>query len=605
MKTVIIGGGRGCKAILKLLGAGLLRELQMDVVCVVDTDPDAPGRAYARERGLKTLSDYGEALHLPSLELVLELTGSNEVLADIYHQMPEGIRVIDHTSARVFWDVIAMERSLREELKARSLLEERLAADRQQAQHVLDSLPDIVVVLNGQKQIMQANSRLSEACGLPLEKAVGRSCREVFCTAGKEAHQRGHGCPFDQAVSQGRPVASIVERQQPQHGFWEVTACPQYDPDGRLIDVVETHHPVTKRILLQREVEKSERLLRQFIDSAHDIISMKDKKGRYIVYNPASAALFSRDPLEFIGRTAEEIYDPEIARTITEHDREVMEKGEYRTYLEHYIIGGKEYYLQTVRFPLFDYQGNVEGVCTIARDITQERQLQQQLLQSAKLAAVGKLAAGVAHEINNPLTGVLAYAEDLLEDTAEGDERRQDYKVIIRETLRCRDIVRNLLDFARPNEPDFRIVDLNDVMHKSLVLIEKMSRFKDIVFVKQLSTEPLPVKADARQLQQVFLNLLINAGDAMDRRGTITITSRYRENSGRCLVSVMDTGPGVPAQLRERIFEPFYSTKSTSGLGLAVSWGILERHGGVIEVHDNPAGGADFQVLLQTAQTET
>jgi two-component system NtrC family sensor kinase len=602
MRTVIVGGGRGCRAILKLLQAGHLRELQMEVVCVADPDPEAPGLVYAREKRLQTLADYTEAIELSGIELVLELTGDDSILADIYHRLPLGVRVIDHASARVFWDVIAMEQSLRDELLARAELEQKLESDRARAQHILDSLPDIVVVLDKDRKILQANARFSDACGSPLNEAIGTGCRDVFCSASQDPRRVGReGCPFDEAVALGHPVSSIVERHHPTHGYWEVTASPQYDAGGNLVNVVETHHPVTKRILLQREVEQSERRFRQFIESAHDIISIKDRQGRYLVYNPASAALFSRDPLEFIGRTAEEIYEPDIAGIITGHDREVMEKREHRTYSERYIIDGKEYVLQTVRFPLFDFEGQVEGVATIARDVTQEHELQKQLLQSAKLAAVGKLAAGVAHEINNPLTGVLAYAEDLRDDTEPDDARRADYEVIIRETLRCRAIVRNLLDFSRQQDPVFQTVDLNDVVARSLALVEKLPRFRDIGLTKQLADEPLPVTADARQLQQVLLNLIINANDAMDGHGANTIASGRQDSADACWMSVLDTGPGVPEPLRERIFEPFYSTKATSGLGLAVSWGIVERHGGHIDVESNPQGGALFRVVLPVA----
>jgi len=440
-----------------------------------------------------------------------------------------------------------------------------------------------------------------------MSTVVGRGCYESFCQNESEPYQTGgQACPFEPAVRRGETVATIVERFHPEHSFWEITASPQYDENGELIQVVETHHPVTKRILLQREVEQSERRFRQFIDSAHDIISIKDRQGRYLVYNPASAALFSKDRIEFIGRTAEEIYEPEIARTITKHDREVMEQREYRTYTEHYTIGGKEYYLQTVRFPLFDLEGGVDGVCTIARDITQEKELQQQLLQSAKLAAVGQLAAGVAHEINNPLTGVLAYAEDLLEEAVPEDERREDYQVIIRETLRCRNIVRNLLDFARQDDPDFRTVDLNDIVNRTLALVEKQARFHDIDIKRRLSTEPLAVTADARQLQQVVLNLIINASDAMDGSGTIIISSGRLPAGRRCYLAIRDSGPGITSEARERIFEPFFSTKSTSGLGLSISLGIIEKHGGTIQVAGDdeapdPSGrrrGAEFQIVL-------
>ncbi len=598
MRTAIIGGGQGCRAILELLAAGHLRELQMDVVGVADPDPAAPGRAWAAAHGLAVLDSHLEALDLPGLETVVELTGRDDILAEIYHALPAGLRVIDHATARVFWDVMTMERRLREELRLRAELEDQLAADRARAQHLLDALPDVVVVLDDNKRILQANARFGDACSRPLEEIIGRPCNEIFCSAEREPHR---SCPFEQALASARPVAAVVERRQGDHLYWEVTACPQYDEFGALVEMVETHHPITKRVLLQREAEARERRLRQFVDSAHDIISMKDRDGRYTVYNPATAALFGRDPSEFIGRTAEEIYEPDIARMIVEHDRQVMERREHVTYEEHFVIDGREYDLHTVRFPLFDYRGEVEGVATIARDVTRERALQRQLLQSTKLAAVGKLAAGVAHEINNPLTGVLAYAEDLLEDAAPDDPRRADYQVIVRETLRCREIVRGLLDFARQEEPRLEPVDLNEVARRTLSLVERLPRFHDIRMQRRLKREPLPVTADSRQLQQVLLNLIINASDAAGGRGRIVVASGRRRGDGRCWLGVRDSGPGVAAELRERIFEPFFSTKATAGLGLSVSWGIVERHGGVIEVDDAPDGGAEFRVILPPA----
>jgi PAS domain S-box-containing protein len=375
-----------------------------------------------------------------------------------------------------------------------------------------------------------------------------------------------------------------------------VTACPQYDEAGDLVEVVETHHPVTETIRLRREVEIAEERFRQFINSANEVISIKDTKGRYLVVNPAAAALFEMEPHQLIARTPAELYDPEVAKIIRAHDDEVIENRRYANYTERFVINGKESYLDVTRFPLLGYEGNVDGVCSIARDITQERQLQQQLIQSAKLAAVGRLAADVAHEINNPLTGVLAYAENLLEEAAKDDPRRADYEVIIRESLRCREIVRTLLDFARQEEPSFQIVDLNDVVNKTLALVERQAEFQDITVERTLAEKPLRVNADPRQLQQIILNLILNANEAMEGQGTITILSDLLPEQTRCFVTVRDEGPGVPSEVRERIFEPFFSTKSTAGLGLAVSWGIIQRHGGTLTVHENPGGGADFRV---------
>ncbi len=601
MKTVIVGGGRGCRAILDLLESGHLRELDLDIVCVADPDPHAPGLAHARARGLSVVPDHRNALALPGVELVLELTGDADILAEIYHALPRGVRVIDHVMARVFWDLANLEQSLREELRTRAALQQQLAADRRRAQEILDSLPDLVLVLDADKRVRLANARFGELTGMPPEAAVGRGCRDVFCAGQIDYDCRESVCPFDRAMAEGRPVSVIVERRSLGDAFYEITACPRRDPDGRIREIVETHHPVTERMLLRREVETSERRFRQFIDSAHDIISIKDRAGRYLVFNQASAALFGRAPEEFLGKTAAELYSPDIAALITRHDQEVMRRREHATYLEHYRIEGRDHYLQTVRFPLLDYRGEVEGVCTIARDVTQERRLQQQLLHSAKLAAVGKLAAGVAHEINNPLTGVLAYAEDLRDDAAPDDPRRADYEVIVRETLRCRDIVRNLLDFARQEEPDIHAVDLNEVVLRALALVEKLPRFRNLGLERRLARVALPVAADSRQLQQVLLNLLINACEATDGEGRVIITSERLAEQPRATVSVADTGPGVPPEARERIFEPFFSTKQTSGLGLAVSWGIIERHGGAIEVRDRPGGGADFRITLPLA----
>ena len=190
MKTVIVGGGKGCLAFLEFLAARQLRELNIEVVCVADRRADAPGLVFAGEQGIHTLSDYREALSLPNVELILELTGDKRVLTDLYNEIHHGVRIIDHDSARVFWDLIRLEHSLREELQNRENLEKRF---------------------------------------------------------------------------------------------------------------------------------------RQFIDSASDVIAIKDSEGRYVVVNPANASLFGMEPDQLIGRTPAELYDAEVARIISTHDDEVIE----------------------------------------------------------------------------------------------------------------------------------------------------------------------------------------------------------------------------------------------------------------------------------------
>ncbi len=175
---------------------------------------------------------------------------------------------------------------------------------------------------------------------------------------------------------------------------------------------------------------------------------------------------------------------------------------------------------------------------------------------------------------------------------------QEDIAIIIRETLRCRDIVRNLLDFAKQSTPKFEIVNPNSIIKQSLDLISRLPQFKDIEIEVLLDEKVPQIKADAKQIQQVILNFLINAADAMKYKGKITISTEYYRQQKKCIISVEDTGPGIPENLMDKIFEPFFSTKSTSGLGLAVSWGIIERHHGTIEVDTAPSGGAIFRILL-------
>jgi len=376
---------------------------------------------------------------------------------------------------------------------------------------------------------------------------------------------------------------------------------PLRDETGEIIEVVEALHPITARVKLQQEVEGFAQRFRQFIDSAHDLISIKDLDGTYQVVNQATADFLGVSIEECVGRPIGDIAGPEIAGLVTGHDREVIERKEAITYDEMLPYKGRKHYYNTVRFPLFDHFEDVVGVCTISRDLTRERGLQRELRHADRLAAIGKLAAGVAHEINNPLTGVLAFAEDLLEDTEEGDPRADDYRVIIRETLRCRGIVRNLLDFSRQSQPRIRDCDLNAVAERALALIERLATFRHIEVRRALADDLAPIRGDAGQLQQVVLNLLVNAAEKMPDGGPLRIETGVVEDGRDCHVTVSDRGPGIPPEDIDRVFEPFFSTKKTTqGLGLAVSWGIVERHGGRIEAGNRDDGGAFFRVVLPT-----
>lgn len=235
---------------------------------------------------------------------------------------------------------------------------------------------------------------------------------------------------------------------------------------------------------------------------------------------------------------------------------------------------------------------------------------QRQLYLSDKLASVGRLAAGVAHEINNPLTGVLTYSSFLLKRVEDRPEIKEDLEVIVRETKRCREIVKGLLDFARQSRPEKRASDINEVIARSLRILQNQLQRHHIELKQNLAPGLPRVNIDVDQIQQVLINLLLNARDAMaEKGGTLMLDTSFQPGNGNsgssahtgCVqIQVRDTGCGIPAEHLPKIFEPFFTTKGQNGngLGLAVAWGIVEKHNGRIAVESEVGKGTTFKVLL-------
>jgi len=225
--------------------------------------------------------------------------------------------------------------------------------------------------------------------------------------------------------------------------------------------------------------------------------------------------------------------------------------------------------------------------------------MQAQLVQSAKMAAIGKLAAGVAHEINNPLTGILTNSSLMLEDLAADDPRRDDLQTVVSETLRCRKIVKALLDFARQTRPQKAAIVPNQVVEDVLALVRNQASFRNVRVTLALDPALPPIMADGDQLRQVVLNIVLNAADAMPEGGELRIASRLGESRDTIELSITDTGPGIPAEIRDRLFEPFFSTKKTgTGLGLSIAYGLVEQHRGTIRMDGGPGRGTTFLITL-------
>ncbi len=234
------------------------------------------------------------------------------------------------------------------------------------------------------------------------------------------------------------------------------------------------------------------------------------------------------------------------------------------------------------------------------RERTEElRKTENQLIQSDKVASLGKLAAGVAHEINSPLTGILTYSSLLFKAKSDGDPDKEDLEVIVNETNRCKKIVKGLLDYARQTEPQKTLSDINEVIGKSIDLISHQASLQNVKIEKKMKADLPKIMVDVSQIQQVFINILLNAIEAMPEGGALTVSS---EAEGRMVaVRFADTGIGIPEELLPKILDPFFTTKTQgrgTGLGLSVSYGIVERHRGKLEVKSQVGKGTTLTVKL-------
>ena len=233
------------------------------------------------------------------------------------------------------------------------------------------------------------------------------------------------------------------------------------------------------------------------------------------------------------------------------------------------------------------------------------KEAQAHLLHTEKLAAVGKIAATVAHEINNPLTGVFTYIklmERRIEEGRNSEKDIQKYREYLatmgREVERTSAIVLNLLDFTRPKEPSRKVASINTLIDESVVLIKNKLSMNNVEIRRELGALP-DIMVDPSQIKQVFINILVNSCEAMEKGGSLDIGSRYEEDDQAAVVEFRDTGPGIPPEILSKVFDPFFTTKEKgTGLGLSVVYGIVDRHGGKIEIQSQPGEGTRVAIRI-------
>ena len=341
-----MGGGRGCRAVLELVVQRRLATLSLQILGVVDLDPHAPGMAFARDQGWPTFTELQEALALPGLELVIELTGVDQVRDEILRKAPAAARVMDHTMARVFWDLDEVAQNLRDQLEDKTRLEAEIREDRRSLQNILDSLPDAVMVVDDKGCIERVNRRFERLTSLRLQEVMGKGCAEACCRSADGKNQAEMRCPREQVLASGAPLTVVRQqsciggRDGDREAYFEVTANPIRSSAGKQ-RVVITSREVTELVLLTRETKESAHRFDQIMATVRGIITIKGLDGRYQLANPSASRFYGIAPEDFEGKTAQELFAPSIAAVITTNDAAILEQREHRSDEEVLVIKGR------------------------------------------------------------------------------------------------------------------------------------------------------------------------------------------------------------------------------------------------------------------------
>ncbi|EFK08467.1 PAS domain S-box protein [delta proteobacterium NaphS2] len=356
-------------------------------------------------------------------------------------------------------------------------------------------------------------------------------------------------------------------------------------------------------------LKKSEERYRSLVESAEDFIFSVDPAGKFLSVNSFTANFFGSRPEAFLGKELasqfpEDVAEKQLAliKRVYKHKKSMRDEFELKT-------GDHQIWISANFMPLKNEDGEVSAVLCIARDITENKVLERQLINTEKLASLGTLAAGVAHEVNNPLGVMLGFCDLLLRKTEKGTQTFEDLKTIERQGLHCKQVVENLLSFARVEEGDSEFADLNYCVNDIINVVKHTLEMSHVELVQSLADDVPMVKGNPRQLQQVFLNLINNAVVAMKGGGVLTIRTGQERIHRKAVVQFEDNGVGIKEEDMDHIFEPFFTTKPEgegTGLGLFVSYGIIAKYGGSLDCVSHAEGipgkpsGTIFTIKLPT-----
>jgi PAS domain S-box-containing protein len=380
------------------------------------------------------------------------------------------------------------------------------------------------------------------------------------------------------------------------------------DGAGKISRIQGTLVDITERVEIGRRLQQEQEFGRRLVECFPDLIIALDTDIKFTFISPRSEEFVGVAPAELLGNTVGERAHPEDIERVQGEFRSVI-NGQKPSVRFEYRLKHSNGSWRTARVsasPLMAGDGKIIGVVASLRDVTEEKQFEEQLIQTEKFAAMGQMLAGVAHELNNPLTAILGVS-DLLRERAADESMRRQADLVRQQARRAADIVQSLLAFSRRAAPGRTPVQVEQLIERVLQLHGSTLNKKHIAFEFKPTPDLPPVQGDASLLLQVFLNLVINAEQAISAvrdSGKIQITAIRLDSN--VVVTFDDDGPGIPPEILSRVFDPFFTTKRPgggTGLGLTISMAIIREHGGTIEVHSTPGPCASIKMILPVASS--
>jgi two-component system NtrC family sensor kinase len=472
---------------------------------------------------------------------------------------------------------------------------------------LFESLQEGIYIATPDDKLIDVNPALARMLGYDSkEELLARSFADLLPD---EEQRRALRQEVDsQPMVRGREIT--LTRKDGQPLVCLNTSGAVRDTSGRVVRYHGALMDITERREMERRLYQQQEFARRLIDSFPDLIFVVDSAGHYTFVSPRVKDILG--------------YEQEEAQSLEVGDRTHLEDRPALLALFAEIVGGRQTFaslevrvrnkqgewrrLRCHFSPLFNESGKIDGVVISGRDVTELKRLEEQLIQAEKLAAMGQMLAGVAHELNNPLTAILGVTELLRESEGIQENTKRQLELTHRQARRAARIVQNLLEFSRPAAPQKRPLEVNTLIERTLQLQDHSLRRNNIQVDFQPQSDLPPVIGDANQLIQVFLNLISNAEHAIrEVRETGRIQIRIGRIGGHISVTVQDDGVGVAQEALPKLFDPFYTTKRPgggTGLGLSICMSIVREHGGSIDVETLPAGGSAFTVYLPVAPPE-